>query len=226
MITENLSTLKIHKLSQAQYDRAVENGSIDENALYLTPDEANKSILKNWSEVDTLVENGCYCFSGGIDVGDEKTYNNAYMRVDAYNHTNATQVLYLISSQRYILFRHLRGGTWESEWSWVNPPLVINSGEEVGVEYKTTELWNDKSVYTRRIRFVAEHGKTIYSVVDSGSIIIRQFAANSAGALPYIDATGLVRSNIMIASNGSLEYYDIRSNITSNVWTQIWYTKD
>ena len=39
MITENLSTLKIHKLSQAQYDRAVENGTIDENALYLTPDE-------------------------------------------------------------------------------------------------------------------------------------------------------------------------------------------
>ena len=40
MITENLSTLKIHKLTQAQYDREVANGTIDENALYLTPDEA------------------------------------------------------------------------------------------------------------------------------------------------------------------------------------------
>ena len=39
MITENLSTLKIHKLTQAQYDRELENGTIDENALYLTPDE-------------------------------------------------------------------------------------------------------------------------------------------------------------------------------------------
>lgn len=39
MITENLSTLKIHKLTQAQYDREVQNGTIDENALYLTPDE-------------------------------------------------------------------------------------------------------------------------------------------------------------------------------------------
>ena len=37
--TTNLSTLKIHKLTQAQYDREVENGTIDENALYLTPDE-------------------------------------------------------------------------------------------------------------------------------------------------------------------------------------------
>lgn len=39
MITENLSTLKIHKLTQAQYDRELVAGNIDENALYLTPDE-------------------------------------------------------------------------------------------------------------------------------------------------------------------------------------------
>ena len=39
MITENLSTLKIHKLTQAQYDRELENGNIDENAIYLTPED-------------------------------------------------------------------------------------------------------------------------------------------------------------------------------------------
>lgn len=39
MQTENLPTLKIHKLTQAQYDREKENGTLDEYALYLTPDE-------------------------------------------------------------------------------------------------------------------------------------------------------------------------------------------
>lgn len=39
MITENLSTLKIHKLTKAQYDRELEADRIDPNALYLTPDE-------------------------------------------------------------------------------------------------------------------------------------------------------------------------------------------
>ena len=39
MNTENLSTLKIHKLTQAQYDRELAAGNIDENALYLTPEE-------------------------------------------------------------------------------------------------------------------------------------------------------------------------------------------
>ena len=39
MKTENLSTLKIHKLSKSQYERELNAGNIDENALYLTPDE-------------------------------------------------------------------------------------------------------------------------------------------------------------------------------------------
>ena len=39
MITQNLSTLKIHKLTQVQYERELEAGRIDENAIYLTPDE-------------------------------------------------------------------------------------------------------------------------------------------------------------------------------------------
>ena len=39
MNTENLSTLKIHKLTQAQYEREMKAGRIDENAIYLTPDE-------------------------------------------------------------------------------------------------------------------------------------------------------------------------------------------
>ena len=41
MITENLSTLKINKLTKAQYDREVTNGTIDENALYLVPDASS-----------------------------------------------------------------------------------------------------------------------------------------------------------------------------------------
>jgi hypothetical protein len=37
--TQNISTLKIHKLTQAQYERELEAGRIDENAFYLTPDK-------------------------------------------------------------------------------------------------------------------------------------------------------------------------------------------
>lgn len=39
MIIENLSTLKIHKLTNEQYERELNAGCIDESALYLTPDK-------------------------------------------------------------------------------------------------------------------------------------------------------------------------------------------
>lgn len=45
MITENLSTLKINKLTKAQYERELAAGRIDENALYLTPDEPEVAYL-------------------------------------------------------------------------------------------------------------------------------------------------------------------------------------
>ena len=39
MKTTKVTNLKIHKLSQEQYDREVENGNVDENAMYFTPYE-------------------------------------------------------------------------------------------------------------------------------------------------------------------------------------------
>ena len=38
-ITENLSTLQIHRLTQEQYDEKLANGSLDDSALYFIPDE-------------------------------------------------------------------------------------------------------------------------------------------------------------------------------------------
>ena len=62
MLTENLSTLKIHKLTKAQYDRESAAGRLDENALYLTPDEnldlaeyATKEYVAEYIE-QTIVE--------------------------------------------------------------------------------------------------------------------------------------------------------------------------
>ena len=52
MISENISTLKIHKLTQTQYDRELEAGNIDEFALYLTPEEESVKM----SDVATVAE--------------------------------------------------------------------------------------------------------------------------------------------------------------------------
>lgn len=53
MQTENIPILQIHKLTQAQYDRELAAGNIDENALYLTPDEDLKSLI---DEIDAMFD--------------------------------------------------------------------------------------------------------------------------------------------------------------------------
>ena len=45
MITENLPTLVIHKLTKEQYERELAAGRLDENAIYLTPDEDLSTIF-------------------------------------------------------------------------------------------------------------------------------------------------------------------------------------
>lgn len=57
MQTKNLSTLKIHKLSQEQYNREVENGTVDENALYITPiEEIDLSLYATKDDLTTKAD--------------------------------------------------------------------------------------------------------------------------------------------------------------------------
>lgn len=44
MITDNLSTLDIYRLTEEQFKRRVDNDNIDDNALYLTDDEATLTV--------------------------------------------------------------------------------------------------------------------------------------------------------------------------------------
>lgn len=47
MITENIPTLKVHKLTQEQYDTARQNGTLDNNSIYLTPTEIKDYALRS-----------------------------------------------------------------------------------------------------------------------------------------------------------------------------------
>jgi hypothetical protein len=47
MKTNNISTLKINKMTQTQYDREFENGNVEESALYLIPEIEKIGELSN-----------------------------------------------------------------------------------------------------------------------------------------------------------------------------------
>ena len=58
MITENLTTLKINQLTQAQYEAAIAAGTINENELYATPDdnELDTTTFLRVSDVGSAVD--------------------------------------------------------------------------------------------------------------------------------------------------------------------------
>lgn len=70
MITENLSTLEIHKLTQEQYDKALAEGRINEKAIYLTPDDASSS-----GDLITVEDIDSIC-GATLDEGVSLTFNN------------------------------------------------------------------------------------------------------------------------------------------------------
>ena len=82
MDIQNIPTLKIHKLSQSQYNRELAAGRIDPNAIYLTPGDnavatdgifsltdKNGIWIEDWNESSDYTDN--YGFNGGYE-------NNVY----------------------------------------------------------------------------------------------------------------------------------------------------
>jgi hypothetical protein len=125
LITENLSTLKIHKLTQAQYDRELSAGNIDANALYLTPDEdVDLSGYATQEQVNTAIEAldaddlGIYVQSeepigaedGSVWIDLNETFNDNTLATEEYvntaiaNHITDTElILHSASGKKFKL---------------------------------------------------------------------------------------------------------------------------
>lgn len=82
-----------------------------------------------------------------VSYATENNPLNAYgsLLVLSHNDTEKCQILNS-SYNKSILIRYETGGVW-GEWEWVNPPM------QLGTEYRTTERWNGKVVYTKMIHY-------------------------------------------------------------------------
>ena len=92
-------------------------------------------------DANALTKQGWYRLESGTTNG---VGESASVRVDGYAETGLTQTAYTRTGFKRI--RTCVDGVWSS-WEWVNPPM------RVGVEYRTTERWYDKPVYTALIYY-------------------------------------------------------------------------
>ena len=123
-------------------------------------------------ELDGLVVNCNYLFVGGdnyITISDVYNIRYGYGRVDSYDGSRAIQTLTpVIPEIASTLVRYkLNDYAGWSEWEWVNPPMHLD------VEYRTTERWNGKVVYTQLINadFLPNATTKSLTVTDTGHVI-------------------------------------------------------
>lgn len=115
------------------------------------------------------------------------------------------------------LHRDKWDGTWQP-WEWVNPPMNL------GVEYRTTERWNGKVVYTKLVNYGGLPNYTTYTVAHgcAATCVLRYCAVNETLGMAIPNSTTSItvdKNSISLTTNTT----DVKGNIAR---VQIWYTKD
>ena len=197
-----------------------ETAAVDADTLGgRTPDEyapAGYGLGTDCTYIDSfenITKSGFYMGNGGTPDGD--WWNGYAIAINA-----GTQVTLEVWSRNGAnkCKRVKIEGVW-GEWEWVNPPMVV------GVEYRTTERYNGKAVYTKVVDFgnlPANSAKTVAHGITGATmfISIRELVFRTATGiyLEQDDSVGVYGADIKITTNWSAGDY------TAHVFLK--YTKD
>ena len=123
--------------------------------------------------------------------------------------------------------RHHTSSAGWSEWEYINPPMVA------GTEYRTTERWNGKVVYTRLINCGAMPNNTnvninclvkTWTVIDFEVVFISDYLSIK---LPHFDASGKMTARAICNTNSSVIQIMTTTDMSSYTgYATIKYTKD
>ena len=188
---------------------------------------------KDISGVDpnTITTYGWYQFAGGHANYPTDMGGYSYMFVASRNSDNVTQFVFVSNnaySQGLIYKRAKVAGTWYA-WECLNPPM------DAGVEYRTTERYNGKPVYTKLVNLGVVANQGSYSTGVSGVVIRYVAQLPSAGlTVPYNGMNtayfGANSAYVCLATDGGIWYShwiigsSYSGRFTANI--QLWYTKD
>lgn len=211
MITENLSTLKIHKLTKAQYERELAAGNIDPNALYLTPDEDSEAI----SDIHNVVKYDV------IQDLEEHEGALARLNIDAAN----IEDIYENYLEKY--FYEWDGATTGRDSFTINSSGMVDveTGAPIPVDYyKVSDNVLDRSlavncnyviISDNNGRYVYDNGHTLVNGICSGIVCEKEkyyFTQSASADYSQID---LQCSAIFVEEAGQYVYEDETFNVPS-----------
>lgn len=111
--------------------------------------------------------------------------------------------------------------TWDKEWEWENPPMVA------GVEYRTTERWNGKAVYTKLINCGTGVDGSEYTL-EEGCKIIRFCGHIAQAVTPYPadgSLTGSWSAYFSAWQNKIILHCGSSLSGTNDAYVAVWYYK-
>lgn len=219
METTNVSTLKIHKLTEDQYKRELAAGRIDENAIYLTPEVEYQDLgILDWSEgnpANILVDEGKYRYSD-----DDFVYSLIVER--PVNHI-VSQIVW--SSEEGVETAAWRSGVfrgtgWEfRDWEDISPSGIVkyNSSQSLSDSQKTQARANigaAPNFSTNPIIATSTDGVAYTATVDG---LTELYVGCSLMIVPNMTSTSSSSVTLNVNNLGAVQIkrWD---NISTNEW--------
>ena len=165
MITENLSTLKIHKLTQDQYEREVIEDRIEANAFYLTPDAGHMGVTINEGKAShTAIEISNHVQTGGTVVLYDCNCN--------YFHLNRL-------SDREVFFSSTQGYSGQDIGYWIFDDGTVES-RKIPTPTMVVTLDRENEMASHSFSEIKAH-------VENGGIVVAMDENNLVYRLSYFD---------------------------------------
>ena len=184
----------------------------------------NPSVQYNSTNGDNITKTGWYVILPEI-VGFDIGYS--LVRHENYSYNYSVQTLYLLAGTtgfgRNVALRRVKESDTWYPWEWVNPPMKL------GVEYRTTERYLDKPVYTQ----IIDCG----SMPDIGSEKTISITAFNVDVVTFISGWcthygTVIEPNIfgiaLSANTTNIRIANLSREVNSNVvmYTLVKYTKN
>ena len=183
MKTENLSTLQIHKLTQAQYDRELEAGRIDPTAIYLTPDEeidlSGYATRDEVAAITPIVYNLTASNDKSLSFNDGQTASQLYSDVRNHKPVNVNVIMGETSMPFQVLTSENEYIRFCSVTSLTQTPLNLSVPANLAIEEQLQFVLRPDSISNLIVTYIQSLDQ-VESVGKSGEWTYRTWASGVA----------------------------------------------
>ena len=218
------------KIYSAGVEAAPGGFGLGSNCVFLPDYDWNKATANGWYAGKVNTPDGSWWFGTVSRMNEEKWY--VHQRVCSQFGATVSPIFAERTGSFHLddngdVIKDADGNpvVYWNEWEYINPPMML------GIEYRTTERYNGKPVYTSLIGcgvFPAASTKTVSH--DKQATQILRYAGRTpyfGCALPYWDGSSTYAiAQVFVHKSSIIVECRVSTWSDYNCYVQMWYTKD